>query len=228
VNFFDRPSPALSLFAKESPRVRLHAWGRWFSCPFEAVSREVPALGRILEIGCGHGLFSAHLAMTSPDRRVVGIDISPEKIVAAREIAHGLSLRDGRRFEVRLTAPGVVPVGPWDAIVIVDVLYLMPPAEQRALLETAAREIAPGGRLIIKEMSDQPRWKVAFNRFQETLSVKVFRITTGQGLHFVPPEEVVAWLKSAGLAVVSSKRLDRGSLHPHHLVVLKKDPSVSQ
>ena len=192
------------------------------SCPFDAVSREVPERGRILEIGCGYALFSAHLAMTSPNRDVVGVDISSEKIVVAREVAHRFAISEGRRFEVRLTAPGEVPAGPWDAIVIVDVLYLMPPREERALLEAAARELSPGGRLIIKEMNDEPRWKVAFNRFQESLAVHVFRFTTGQGLHFIPPAEITRWLESAGLSLASSRRLDHHSLHPHHLLVFQK------
>ncbi|MBI3074575.1 MAG: class I SAM-dependent methyltransferase [Deltaproteobacteria bacterium] len=200
----------------------MHAWGRWMSCPFEAIASEVPERGKILEIGCGHALFTAHLAMTSPHREVVGIDISPEKIVVARETAHWLSLKRGNRFEVRLTEPGQIPKGPWDAIVIVDVLYLMTYDDQRSLLEAAARELGPCGRLIIKEMSDAPRWKTVFNRFQESLAVNVLRFTTGKGLHFVPPAEIVGWLESAGLSHASSRRLDHASLHPHHLLVFKK------
>jgi hypothetical protein len=57
--------------------------------------------------------------------------------------------------------------------------------------------------------------------FQERLAVQVLRITAGHDLTFVPPDELDGWLTAAGLDV-EHERLDRRSLHPHHLVVARK------
>lgn len=72
---------------------------------------------------------------------------------------------------------GAVPAGPWDAIVIVDVLYLQPADAQRALLAEAATRLAAGGLLLVKEMSPAPEWKATWNRWQETVAVSVLGIT---------------------------------------------------
>ncbi|MGH9279418.1 MAG: class I SAM-dependent methyltransferase, partial [Acidimicrobiales bacterium] len=65
----------LSVYGGAPPAVRAHLAVRWASCPFRRVAARVPDRGRVLEVGCGYGLFSNHLALSSPDREVLGIDI---------------------------------------------------------------------------------------------------------------------------------------------------------
>src|SRR5205085_5702990 len=74
------PDDLAALYASASTRVRSHAALRWRTCPFEPVVERVPESGRILDVGCGHGLLAARLAMTSPRRRVLGIDVATDKI----------------------------------------------------------------------------------------------------------------------------------------------------
>jgi len=138
-------------------------------------------------------------------------------------------------LEFDLAPSGSIAPGPWDAIVVVDMLYLLPAAQQRRLLTEAAAELAPGGRLVIKEMGRTPRWKAAWNTTQETLAVSVLGITerasapggpspaTGRRrtlarFEFVAPEVMAGWLTDTGLDTWS-RRLDRGRIHPHHLLV---------
>jgi len=111
--------------------------------------------------------------------------------------------------------------GPWDAILFVDVLYLLDPADQEALLRRAARELAPGGALLVKEVENRPRDKALWNRVQETMAVRVFGITAGRRLRFLSPERHAAWLEDEGLEVERA-RLDRGYAHPHHLLVAQR------
>ena len=100
----------------------------------------------------------------------------------------------------------------------VDVLYLLPADEQRRLLTEAVAQLAPGGSVVVKEMGTRPRWKVRWNTLQETLSVKVLRITEGSSFDFVDPRTMAGWLVDLGLRV-RVRRLDAGRVHPHHLLV---------
>jgi 2-polyprenyl-3-methyl-5-hydroxy-6-metoxy-1,4-benzoquinol methylase len=210
---------ALGLFADAPLPMRLHVRARWRTCPLAEIGARVPASGAVLDIGCGHGLFASYLALDAPDRRVVGVDLDDHKLADAATIVERVAERGGS-LALRVAPGGAVPDGPWDAITIVDVLYLLPAAAQRDLLERAAAQLAPGGRLLVKEMAPTPAWKAGWNRAQETLAVKVVGFTASEstGFTFVTPGEMRAWLEAAGLEV-SGTPLDRGYLHPHHLLV---------
>lgn len=207
----------LARYAEEPLRTRLHTRVRWRSCPFEAVAEEVPSAGRILEIGCGHGLFATYLALESSDRVVVGTDVDGDKIQAARRASDGLA-----NLTFAPAAPGELPAGDWDAVCIVDVLYLIDRAGEQGLVEVAARRLRPGGVLVVKEMGTEPQWKFRWMALQEKLSVQVLGITEGHDLTFATPDEIAGWMSGAGLVDVGHRALGRGYLHPHHLVTARK------
>ncbi len=212
-----RDSPGrrvLSLFADAPVSARAHVWVRWATCPFPAVAAQLPRAGRILEIGCGHGLLSLHLALMSADRRVQGIDVDVGKLAAARAAA----ARGGLSCTFEKVEGDHLPAGPWDGIAIVDVLYLLPADGQLGLLRSCAAALAPGGVLVVKEMALAPRWKAAWNAAQETAAVRILRITQGDELTFLPPTELAAAMTGAGLDV-RHRPIHRGYPHPHYLFV---------
>jgi 2-polyprenyl-3-methyl-5-hydroxy-6-metoxy-1,4-benzoquinol methylase len=176
----------------------------------------VPRHGSILDIGCGFGLFSAYLALSSDGRRVQGIDIDDRKIELARRAAANLPPdRVQLSFAV---AGGELPPGPFDGITIVDVLYLLGPDASAELLDRAVGRLGAGGVLLVKEIDRKPAWKYRLSRVQELAATRVLRITAGEQVSFAPPEHYVERLRRAGLTV-STQRLDRGSIHPHHLII---------
>ena len=206
----------LALYNEAPLPVRAHVWGRWASCPFRQVEAAVPRRGRVLEVGCGYGLFSCHLALASTERDVLGIDVDLRKIVHARFAAERARGR-GANCDFHLMPPGEVPEGPWDAIVIVDVLYLLDPDAQAGLLHSCAQQLALAGALVVKEVGTRPAWKARWNASQEFLAVKVLRITSGEQLTFLDPDVLAAWMEKDDL-VVRHQPLDRGYPHPHHLI----------
>jgi 2-polyprenyl-3-methyl-5-hydroxy-6-metoxy-1,4-benzoquinol methylase len=209
------------LYAGEPWRVRGHVRIRWWTCPFAAVAAHLPESGRILDVGCGHGVFSTYLALESRRREVFGIDPAEDKILAAGGAAEAAAKKGVANLRFERADGDTLPEGSWDAIAVLDVLYLLEPERQKSLIERCARALAPGGVLVVKEVADRPRWKAAWNRIQETFSVRVLRITRGKKLRFLPPSTHASWLAAQGLEV-TSHFLDQGYLHPHHLIVARR------
>ena len=193
---------------------RLHVAVRWRSCPIPEVAVAVPPAGRVLEIGCGHGLVANYLADTSSERVVSGVDIDGAKIAAARA-----SLRPTDTTTFATVAPGELPAGSFDAVVIVDVLYLLDSDGRDALLASAVAHLAPDGLLVVKEVADTPRWKARIAAAQERLSTGVLRITAGTHHGFDAPAVLADRLRRAGCVDVEVRPLDAGRLHPHVLAV---------
>jgi 2-polyprenyl-3-methyl-5-hydroxy-6-metoxy-1,4-benzoquinol methylase len=192
---------------------RFHVAARWRTCPFPALEAAVPRAGRILDVGCGHGLFPLYLAATAPERTVVGVDVDEAKLVSARRAA------DAAGLPVSFAAEA--PAGPWDAITIVDVLYLLGQPAARDLLGQLAAMLAPGGVMAVKEIDVRPRWKYQLARWQEIVATRVTRITEGEGVAFVPPASIEGALTGAGLSV-TRQSLGHGSLYPHLLFVARR------
>lgn len=216
-----RPPAARAAFHcyRGLPRsTRAHLTIRWLTCPMTAIAAEIPQAGRVLDLGCGHGFLSLYLAADGPERTVCGVDVDAAKIAEAKRAA-----ADGGGFEhVSFTEvpadwrPPAEP--PWDAIVVNDVLYLLGEPGALALLGAAAAAIAPGGRLVVKEIDTKPWWKYRLAIAQELAATRLAKVTAGDHVAFCSPASIVATMEAAGLTV-RERRVDRGYPHPHHLFV---------
>jgi len=215
----DAAKRALGLWKQSARSARLHTAIRWWTAPFEALETEVPRSGKILEVGCGHGMLATFLALSSVDRTVVGVDIDAQKIELAQEsVRH---LRQGEAtvsFEHRPSGEILTIDGGWDAIVFADVLYLIAPEDRSRLLSDCIAALAPGGRLIVKEVNTEPRIKAFVAQFQEFLATKVLRITDGDALDFPSAADIKELMVAGGLTTRVG-RLDKGYFHPHCVVV---------
>lgn len=178
----------------------------------------MPAAGRILDLGCGHGLLALHLAARSPAREVLGMDIDQAKLAAGRAAAAASPGLDNVTFAPADHLDDLA--GHFAAVTVVDVLYLLGGAHQEALVRSLARRLDPGGRLVVKEMARTPRWKHRWMHAEEILATRVARITASSDgvLRFTTPEELRAWMVAEGLDV-AERAVDQGRPYPHHLVV---------
>jgi len=100
---------------------------------------------RLLDIGCGTGSLLFRLADALPQAALVGIDVSPANVAAARREL-GRRAPAGRvQFEVAdYTGYSATP---FDAIVADGVLHLVP-GDTRALARKLAADLRPGGVLV--------------------------------------------------------------------------------
>jgi ubiquinone/menaquinone biosynthesis C-methylase UbiE len=209
----------LALWNKSPRSSRVHTAIRWWTAPFTELELEVPLAGDILEVGCGHGVFTVFLGVSSRARRVVGVDIDSEKIALAKTAVSGLGPGEADvSFEV--SPSGAIPVidGGWRAIVFADVLYLIHPDDRAAILARCFDALAPGGLLIVKEVDTRPRLKALIAQTQELLSTRVLRITLGDHLEFPSLAELDSLLGDLGMATIA-KHIDHGYIHPHCVVI---------
>ena len=197
-------------------RDRLHMRIRWRVCPLPAIAAHVPDHGTIIDLGCGHGLFTQMLAREAPRRGVIGIDLDARKIALAQQLTNTLP---NLRFRVGDVA--AIDTLPAQAVTILDVLYLVPYEAQEHLLAVCAQKLAPMGVIVLKEMAERPRWKVWCNLLEETLAVRVLRLTLGDKFYFRSCADWQALFRKLGFAV-ETVPLDHGYYHPHVLFIAKK------
>jgi len=125
--------------------------------------------GRILDVGCGFGLFAAYFGQTHPRRSIVGVDPSERRIGIARSVAAKLGLRQ-HTFVVGDVRDASLE-GPFDAIYVLDVMHHLPAEDQVAVLERFRSLLAPGGMLIIKDITTEPRLGLLFTELLDRVMV---------------------------------------------------------
>ena len=128
----------------------------------------LPSEGRILDVGCGFGLWAAYFAQMQPQRRIVGIDPAKRRIDIAREVAERLGLQaEFRDEDVRATSLE----GAFDAAYVLDVLHHIPEADQRPVLERLRALLKPGGVLVIKDITTDPWLGLKFTEVLDRVMV---------------------------------------------------------
>ncbi|MFJ7751529.1 class I SAM-dependent methyltransferase [Arthrobacter sp. NPDC097144] len=105
----------------------------------------VPRGARILDAGCGPGRVGGELAARGHD--VVGVDVDPELIEAARTDFPDVPWVVGDLAELDLPAAGIAE--PFDVIVCTgNVLTFVAPGTHRDVLARLRNLLADGGRLV--------------------------------------------------------------------------------
>lgn len=182
--------------------------------PFlEEIGQYLPERGRVLDLGCGFGLFSLFYARTGPDRRLTGVDLNPARIERARRSAGKLGL-DNAEFHVGNVLEWEIEES-FDAIYLLDVVHHLPQDQVPSFLEKVAALVKPGGRLILKEVEDRPLFKMLFTLALDRLMVG------SEPIRYWPAPELCALLRSLGFEVHRHRMLDILP-YPHILYIAKK------
>jgi len=106
-------------------------------------------VSRVLDLGCGPGLYTARLAALG--HRCVGVDVAPAAIAFAKHVASDAA--NGAAYvhgDLRHAALG----GPWDAtLMLYGIANQFAPDALRAILSRVAAASAPGARLVLETLS---------------------------------------------------------------------------
>ena len=193
------------------PARELAAW-RPLICPYEPVTRWVPPAAHVLDFGCGAG---ALLALLSERRQIasgIGCDVSANAIATAKAAQARLS-RDVLEFR-HIADFRDIPADQFETVVMIDVLHHIPPARQQEAILAAARRVAPGGRLIYKDMTHHPFWRRWANTTHDLL-------LSGQLVQYVAPDRVASWAQDAGMTLLHAEDSAR-FVYGHQLRVFSR------
>jgi len=174
------------------------ALGRMFAPDAARLAERLPrAPERVLDIGCGSGVWSLAIAEVHPGAHVTGLDL-PAVLEAFRARAAELGVAD--RIA---TLPGDVHAldipRAFDLVVIANVLRIESPDRAKAIVERAAAALVPGGQLLVVDalaggtpQREQSRTVYGLHLAMRTEHGRVYS-----------PAEVTGWLRGAGLSQVS-------------------------
>jgi SAM-dependent methyltransferase len=168
----------------------------------------LPSGGTLVDIGCGNGLTLAILAEAQTRFKegrwpatwnpppqfdcLIGIEVRARPVGVAREalgsdatIIHG----DARATNV----------GPCRVVLLFDVLHMLGPSEQEALLAAVSASLEPGGVALIREADASGGWRFAAVRFGNRVKALAFGHWR-QPFDFRTTDEWLACFASHGLA----------------------------
>ena len=191
---------------------RLLATWRASISPFEPLVASVPAGARALDIGCGVGALLLLLAASGRIREGTGCDNSATAIHTAIIAQERLS-RGATSFHC-IGDLAEVPNGPFDTVLMIDVLHHIPAARQQEAVLAAAQRVAPGGVLIYKDMASQPAWRRWANTIHDLVLAR-------QLVSYVAIADVEHWLERAGFVVVHRQSYSR-CVYGHEFRVFKR------
>jgi cyclopropane fatty-acyl-phospholipid synthase-like methyltransferase len=212
-------SPAAMLwkaYAGLPLKERLFVQARLWSAPLDELAR-LAALGRVAEIGCGHGALCALLHWHGASE-VVGVDVDARKVAWARQAIGGMAQLVDGGVEVLKHLSGTM-----DAVVVADVVYLIPERERLAFFIACRSLLNARGRLCVKEAIDDGSWKARKALLQEAVMVRLLRRTRSSGAVVLPKASAIeADLRAAGFSKIAITNY-AGYTTPHQLFVASGD-----
>ncbi len=181
---------------------------RLLDAPYKETEQLMPRKGAVLELGCGEGLFSNYLALTSAKRKVTGIEIDKKRIKNANRGLPNTNfiLGDATKFNMPKA----------NAIVMMHLLHhLNSFREQESLLKKCKSRLEKSGKMIIVEIDPRLSLKYFITWFVDHFLVPwIFEEKFYSRIYFRKKKEWTAMLEKMGFKV-KSYRTDRWKPFSH-------------
>jgi cyclopropane fatty-acyl-phospholipid synthase-like methyltransferase len=179
----------------------------------EELGQFLPRDGRVMEVGCGFGLFALYFASTCPDLTLHGVDVDKKRIQLASRARERLGLTNvsfdyGDANDADLDES-------IDAGYVLDLLHHLRRDSARALIQRFFERLPPGGTLIIKDIATRPRYKMAFTWLLDYL------MTGGERPEYWSTTDLTRELRVLGFSVIRHAMTDLLP-YPHVLYVCVK------
>ena len=160
-----------------------------------------PGATRLLDLGGAHGTFAAALCRRNPGLQATVLDL-PGSVAAGREIAgHGVAFREGDMLD-----PETDLGGPYDAVLLFDVLHHLTPEQTLGLLRRIRTVLRPGGPLAVLDLFRTGRRRRRPRASAAYLGL-FFHLTSGTDLPSAP--DLRRRLAAAGFGPPERRRVRR-------------------
>jgi len=163
---------------------------------FYQLQKYIPREGKIVDLACGHGLFTNLLAIRSEQRKVKGIDLNEGRIEVARR-----TINSRKNIDFSVGDLKNIDLLNCDIITVIDVLHLIPYHLQDRLIRECHAVLDDKGTLIIATNNTRPRWRFIISYFVEFMLVRVLRLSMGEKFYYRHPESLLKALEKTGFAI---------------------------
>lgn len=145
---------------KRCPTVglKLYAYLRFLILPINKIDEIVPKSGTITDYGCGFGIISCYLGLSSKNRKITGIEYNSERVIKA-----GLVCKDIKNVKFEAGNASKIRIKKSDAHLLVDVIHHMPYNGQVFLLNGIIKSMGKNDLIIIKDIGKKPFLKYLWN-----------------------------------------------------------------
>ena len=206
--------------AYEDLLVRAYCLGRFWILRqrfLDEIGQYLPARGRVVDLGCGFGLFSLYYASVRPGLELEGFDLNSRRIAMAQAAARRLGLEN-----VRYRVGNVMDFRGsqlYDAGYMLDIVHHIPARAVRPLLEQIAKALPPGARLLVKDVDRKPAYKRWFTHALDKL------MDPRTPVSYWAAEELQDLLEEVGFSVYRHLMVDILP-YPHVLYVCERTGGV--
>ena len=189
----------------------------WQACrclvlPLSEIESQVSKCGLVLDIGCGFGLASLYFAISSPNRKVIGLDINQKRIKVAKQACQSINNLTFKIDDLASHQHQTI-----DTITIIDVLHHLSQLQKEKLINQCYCLLSPRGKLIIKDINTKPYVFYLWNYVHDL----IFNSYLGSTLDFLNTKQMINLLNKNHFQIVDSYPLKRGP-YPHYLYVCQK------
>ena len=168
---------------------------------------------KILDLGCGEGMFSNALARLLPEAEIYGVDVDLEKLQQARKcrLANAtFEEGDAKRFSFEAA----------DAVIFNDMLHHNSFQEQEMLVSHAASLLSDNGLIIIKEVDSNDRADKFLTKYFDS------KLYPDDELNFRDVDEWKALLEKCNFEILAIKVCKHPWIASRTVLIAKKTPKI--
>jgi len=197
-----------------------HSSGYWQAVVRkEALELCKNAKGRLVEIGCGDGLFLIPLALAHPDLDILGTDNNMEQVRRLEERVRSHGIKNVCFLCHEAPGPGL-DEGTFDLVVCINVFLVLTSPDPQMFLEYLSRICKKGGRIIFEFRNSLN----AVLRIKYALAPFYDHSIRGEHLNTFDPGKMKAILKEVGFRVIEERHpvFPHGRLSPIIIIAAEK------
>lgn len=137
---------------------------RLFVLPYSKIDQIISKSSVVIDVGCGAGVLSNYLSISSKRRKIIGIDTSKSRIESAEKT---IGARKNISFINGDVTKTIFPKV--DCYLVVDVLHHIPYKKHRPLIKSLVEKMDKQSVIIIKEVNPSDKLHFLFGHIFEKI-----------------------------------------------------------